>query len=128
MALAGTGVLIITGVTAFLWVQRSTRTSGHPKQYVRQGFSFEYPAAWTVDDQDKDHDPDHMFSIDASEGAMAMFVIADGELNLGMTLQAQVKLVFDSRALIPSSSFATSPGFSRVGVAGGGKCSATLLP
>jgi hypothetical protein len=92
LALTGTGVLVIAGAAGFFWFQWSARASGPPKQYARQGFTFDYPASWTVDDQDKDYDPDHMFSIDASDGAMAMFVVLDGELDPVSTLQAHVKV------------------------------------
>jgi len=51
------------------------KDAGPPKSFVRPAFKFDYPAGWAVDDKDKDYDPDHMFSIDASTGAMIMFVI-----------------------------------------------------
>jgi hypothetical protein len=62
------------------------------KTLSRRGFTFDYPSSWTVDDKDKDYDPDHLFSIDASAGAMIMFVIADAELDLTETLASHVQI------------------------------------
>lgn len=61
------------------------------KTFSRNAFSFDYPATWTVDDKDKDYDPDHMFSIDASKGAMIMFVISDQMLGSAATLETHAK-------------------------------------
>jgi hypothetical protein len=57
-----------------------------PKMFVRKAFKFEYPATWTVDEKDKDFDPDHMFSIDASDGSMISFVVYEAENDLQQTL------------------------------------------
>jgi hypothetical protein len=70
---------------------------GPPKTLSRPGFTFEHPSTWTVDDKDKHYDPDHLFTIDASVGAMVMFVIADAELvpakTLAINVQAQSKRI-----------------------------------
>ena len=61
--------LVLIGLTG------CPKPAGPPRTFDRPAFSFTYPADWTVDDKDKDYDPDHLFSIDASDGAMVMFVI-----------------------------------------------------
>lgn len=61
------------------------------KAIVREAFTFDYPASWTVDEKDADYDPDHMFSIDASAGAMIMFVIFDAEIDPSKALSISVK-------------------------------------
>jgi hypothetical protein len=69
----------------------SAHPPGRLKTFARRGFTFDYPATWTVNDKDKDYDPDHLVIIDASLGAMVMFVIADAELNTSRVLAAHLQ-------------------------------------
>ena len=43
----------------------------------RPGFYLEYPDNWRIATEDKDHDPDHNFSIEDSEESSLMFIIFD---------------------------------------------------
>jgi hypothetical protein len=94
---AGVGALVVAGGTAVALVRWSARSHRPPKSFARPGLTFDYPAAWAVDDRDKDYDPDHLFTIDASAGAMILFVIADADLDpaeaLATNVQAQSKRV-----------------------------------
>ncbi len=58
-------------------VKQALQTPSPTTTFARPAFTFEYPAAWEVDHEDKDYDPDHLFTIDASAGAMAMFWVDD---------------------------------------------------
>jgi hypothetical protein len=70
---------------------KSVRPPGPTKAFARPVFTFDYPAAWTVKETDKDYDPDHLFSIDASAGAFIMFVIADRELDPSKVLEVNLR-------------------------------------
>jgi hypothetical protein len=91
LAFAGSGLLIILGGMAVLLVYWPSRLAAPPTSFTRPGFTFEYLGSWTVDDKDKDYDLDHLFTIDASQGAMVMFVIADAELDATTTLATHVQ-------------------------------------
>jgi hypothetical protein len=62
------------------------------KLFIRTAFRFDYPATWTVDEKDKDYDPDHMFTIDASVGGMVTVVIFDAVIDPAKTLSTNVKM------------------------------------
>jgi hypothetical protein len=88
----GVGALVVAGAVAFALVRWTAHPAGPasttPTTLARPGFTLDYPSNWTVDRADEDYDPDHMFSIDPSDGAMIMFVIADAELDVGKVLES----------------------------------------
>lgn len=60
------------------------------KAFVREAFKFDYPASWTIDEKDMEYDPDHRFSIDASDGAFVRFAIYDPKLDPSKALALMV--------------------------------------
>ena len=65
-------------------LERSQSTTEQPAKSAsinRTAFSVSYPFNWTLDTKDEDYDPDHLFSIDASDGSMVMVVIKDEVTN-----------------------------------------------
>ena len=87
--------LVIGGIAGFVLGIASTRAGKafirgmveaeknaevtHPQKLVREKFELEYPSNWKIDAEDKDYDPDHMFSIDSPGNAFVMFVIGSGD-------------------------------------------------
>jgi hypothetical protein len=62
-----------------------------PRKLIRKQFELQYPSNWHVDVDDKDYDPDHMFSIDSPGHAFVMFVIGAGETEPEDSLKIQLK-------------------------------------
>jgi hypothetical protein len=74
-----------------IWDKQAIRSPGPTKTLARPGFTFDHPAAWTVNDQMKSYDPDHLFQIRASIGAYIFFAIADKDLDVAKTLANHVE-------------------------------------
>lgn len=57
----------------------------------RDKFSLKYPAAWKIDTEDEDYDPDALFSIDSPDGEnMIMFVLFDASMDAEELLKTQM--------------------------------------
>lgn len=63
----------------------------HPKQLIRERFKVQYPSNWSIDVNDEDYDPDHLFSIDSPGNAFVMFVIGSVEVEPEEYLQKQIR-------------------------------------
>ncbi len=61
------------------------------KPIVRERFSLEYPGNWTVDEEDEDYDPDHLFSIDSPGSCHVTFVVFDSAISAKTCVEAQVE-------------------------------------
>jgi hypothetical protein len=62
-----------------------------PQKLIRKQFELQYPSNWHIDVEDKDYDPDHMFSIDSPGHAFVMFVIGAGESEPEDSLKIQLR-------------------------------------
>jgi hypothetical protein len=62
---------------------------------VRERFHLEYPGNWTIDDQDEDYDPDHLFSIDSPGSCSVTVIVFDAAISARTSVEAQVE------ALVP---------------------------
>lgn len=69
--------------------ERAAETS-RVNELNRERYRLQYPGNWKIDTSDKDHDPDHLFSIDSPGSAFAMFVLGKGETVPEETLQMQI--------------------------------------
>ena len=61
------------------------------KPIVRERFHLEYPGNWTVDEEDEDYDPDHLFSIDSPGSCQVTVVIFDSAISAKNSVDAQVE-------------------------------------
>ncbi|MCC6558807.1 MAG: hypothetical protein IT372_38230 [Polyangiaceae bacterium] len=61
-----------------------------PIAVSRPGFSFRHPRNWKIDTADKDHDPDHLFSIESPGSCFTMMILFDGPTDPASNVQAQV--------------------------------------
>ncbi len=64
--------------------------TGNPQKLAREEFELLYPANWKINVDDKDYDPDRMFTIDSPGSAFVMFVLGKMETNPDDSLQAQI--------------------------------------
>jgi hypothetical protein len=60
------------------------------KPLVRERFRLEYPGNWTVDENDEDYDPDHLFSIDSPGSCHVSVIVYDAALSAKQSVAAQV--------------------------------------
>ena len=65
------------------------------KPLVRERFRLEYPGNWTVDEEDEDYDPDHLFSIDSPGSCHVTVIVFDAAIPARSSVEAQVE------ALVP---------------------------
>ena len=61
-----------------------------PQELDRPAFRLQYPSNWHVDVNDKDYDPDHMFSIDSPGHSFVMFVIGKLDSDPGKNLDNNI--------------------------------------
>ena len=61
-----------------------------PQKLVRERFGLMYPSNWSVDTEDDDYDPDHMFSIESPGSAFVMFVLGDVETDPKKNIELQI--------------------------------------
>ena len=94
------GVASTTAGKAFLadvFEDEQKADVSRPKTLVRERFRLQYPSNWKIDVDDKDYDPDGMFSIDSPGSACVMFVIDAGksepEHNLQILMRPFEKLM-----------------------------------
>jgi hypothetical protein len=62
-----------------------------PKRIVRERFRLEYPGNWTVDEEDEDYDPDHLFSIDSPGSCSVTFIVFEALIDAKTSLATQVE-------------------------------------
>jgi hypothetical protein len=62
-----------------------------PKRIVRERFRVEYPGNWTVDQEDEDCDPGHLFSIDSPGSCHVTFIGFDGVISAKTSVAMQVE-------------------------------------
>jgi hypothetical protein len=62
----------------------------HPERLDRQTFRLQYPGNWKVDTAAADYNPDRNFSIDSPGTSFVMFIIASGELDPKLAVEAHV--------------------------------------
>jgi hypothetical protein len=62
-----------------------------PKRIVRERFRLEYPGNWTVDEEDEDYDPDHLFSIDSPGSCHVTFIVFDAVISAKTSVATQVE-------------------------------------
>jgi hypothetical protein len=65
------------------------------KPHVRERFRLEYPGNWTIDEEDEDYDPDHLFSIDSPGSCHVSVIVFDAAIPAKDSVGAQVE------ALVP---------------------------
>ncbi len=61
------------------------------KPFVRERFQLEYPGNWTVDEEDEDYDPDHLFSIDSPGSCQVTVIVFDAAISAKHSAEAQVE-------------------------------------
>jgi hypothetical protein len=62
-----------------------------PKPLVRERFRLEYPGNWTIDLEDEDYDPDHLFSIESPGSCAITFIVFDAAISARDSMEAQVE-------------------------------------
>jgi hypothetical protein len=72
--------------------EESDPSPGLSKTFARSCFTLKYPAAWKVNEKDKEYDPDHFFIIEASSGAMILFDIVDELRDPSAVLSERMRL------------------------------------
>ena len=65
------------------------------KPIVRERFQLEYPGNWTIDEEDEDYDPDHLFSIDSPGSCQVTVIVFGAAISAKSSVEAQVE------ALVP---------------------------
>lgn len=92
--------------------KQSAATPGATKPFKRQVFRFDYPAAWTVKEQDARYDPDHRFKIGASDRSIIAFAINEvqkdiilDEKDLAAGLAATVKGIENTMTGVTKTAF-----------------------
>src|SRR5258705_8690828 len=88
IAINNTSMKILLPVLFLLSI---TITSQAQKTINRDSFSLKYPEKWEIDTKDEDYDADAMFSIDAPDDNMIMFVIFSMALDTADLMNEQVK-------------------------------------
>lgn len=58
-----------------------------PVTLKRAHFLLRYPRNWKIDKEDKDYDPDHMFSIDSPGNSYVMFIMGPAETDPEQNIQ-----------------------------------------
>jgi hypothetical protein len=94
----GTGILAVKSGREFvasLFESEKKADVARPKTVDRPLFRFDYPGNWTIDTADEDYDPDHSFSVESPGESLAMFQIAEAELDPKETLEIHAQLQSD---------------------------------
>jgi hypothetical protein len=89
----GAGVLSVGAVRNFfgrVLQDEASADEKHPQSLRRPAFELQYPGNWQIKTTDDDYDPDHLFSIESPGQSFEMFIVADGELDPQVSLDAQV--------------------------------------
>lgn len=60
------------------------------KRIVRERFHLEYPGNWTIDEEDEDYDPDHLFSIDSPGSCHVTVIVFGSAIPAKDSVEAQV--------------------------------------
>jgi hypothetical protein len=58
---------------------------------VRERFRLEYPGNWTIDEEDEDYDPDHLFSIDSPGSCHVSVIVFDAAISATSVVETQVE-------------------------------------
>ena len=74
-----------------------------PNTIVREKFKLKYPSNWNINVEDKDYDPDGMFSIHSPGSAFVMFAFVAGETTPEDSLRAQIR-PFEKKMVHPTVS------------------------
>jgi hypothetical protein len=62
------------------------------KPIVRERFHLEYPGNWTIDEEDEDYDPDHLFSIDSPGSCHVTVIVFDAAISAEHCVETQVEV------------------------------------
>lgn len=87
------GVLSVKGARELVVAATSSEQRadvGKTTVVDRPGFRFEHPSNWKIDVSDKDHDPDHMFTLDTPGQSFMMFIVAEAAVDPKETLETYV--------------------------------------
>ena len=61
------------------------------KPIARERFHLEYPSNWTIDEEDEDYDPDHLFSIDSPGSCHVTVIVFDSAISAKNSVETQVE-------------------------------------
>src|SRR5262245_53949127 len=74
-----------------LWESEQAADVRATKSIVRERFRLEYPGNWTIDVEDEDYDPDHLFSIDSPGSCHVSVIVYDAAIPAEQCVAAQVR-------------------------------------
>lgn len=87
------GIVALNGGKSFIsmLVEDETKADvSHPRELVRAGFQLKYPGNWKIDREDKDYDPDRLFSVESPGAAQIMFALGRVEVEPEKNLANQI--------------------------------------